>query len=67
MIVVSGCYSACVVKDDNHVTLFDSHSRNGLGALIVCSSFDNLSPITDNILVEDPKVPLYYSFVDVFW
>lgn len=67
MVVISGCYAVCIVKNDDHVTLFDSHSRNGLGALIAHSSLDDLSPIIDNILVQNPEVPLYYSYIDIFW
>ena len=67
MVVISGCYSVCVVKNDNSASLFDSHSRNGYGALIVNVSLNNLKQITDNILVHNPEIPFYYCFVDIFW
>ena len=67
MVVLSGCYSVCIVKDDNGVALFDSHSRNGHGSLIVRVSLNNLKRITDDILINNLEVPLYYCFVDIVW
>ena len=67
LLVISGCSTVCVTRNEENYTLFDSHQRNGRGSLIVSTRSDNLEDVVKNIFWEKKDEIGYGQYIDVYW